>query len=202
MFQEDLMPSESILWTGQPDPRIRFTKGDIFFIPFFTIAALTFLMMWVGTMFAAFSSDADRPSPIFAITLAAFPLFGLYAAVGRFYYKKWRKKRTFYAVTDKRALEVTTLAGNQWRILCGRQSQSVDLNTLQTISKDIRRNGSGTIIFGKKPMLYNLEFNTGMEFLSRSNNSAPVMFFDLRDANEVYELVMKVMHESNLETNP
>ena len=47
-FQPDLLREEKVVWAGQPDPRFRFSGGDIFLVPF--------SLLWAG--FALFGRRA------------------------------------------------------------------------------------------------------------------------------------------------
>jgi hypothetical protein len=143
-FAAHLLPGEEILWTGRPDPRRVFTASDWFVIPF--------SLVWAGGAFfwegAVISGLASSPSSKYAVVPWVFALFGLpfvlmglYLIVGRFVHRAWAHRRTWYALTNKRALVAYGPAGQHGR--------SVTLGDVKDISADRRTDGSGTITFGQ-----------------------------------------------------
>ena len=94
----ELRPGERLLWSGRPDARALFIPADGFLIPF-GLLFLGFAVFW--------TTQAAKGAPVF------FPIFGflfivigLYYVFGRFFVKVWRKRRSVYAVTDRRAFAV------------------------------------------------------------------------------------------------
>lgn len=94
-----LLPGEHLLWTGGPDPRVRFTAMDGFIVPF-SVLWCGFAIFWV--------INATRSAGIgFASFGLLFVAAGLYLVFGRFIYKSHRKRVTAYAVTDRRVITAT-----------------------------------------------------------------------------------------------
>jgi hypothetical protein len=93
-----LRSSEQLLWVGEPDPDVRFTQFDRFFVPF--------SVLWAG--FAVFWELAAISSgdPFFILFGIPFVAAAGYITVGRFVYKRRRKLGTAYGVTTERALVV------------------------------------------------------------------------------------------------
>ena len=93
---QHLRPDEQLLWQGVPDPSAWFTAEDAFLIPF--------SVLWCG--FAIFwESSVIHGGPVFfQLWGVPFVLAGLYFVAGRFFYKNYRKRRTGYAVTTRRAM--------------------------------------------------------------------------------------------------
>lgn len=96
LLQRYLRPGERLLWSGCPDPAATFTPADAFLIPF--------SVMWGG--FAVFwEVGVSAGGPNFGtIWGLPFVAIGLYFIFGRFFYKRYRKRRTCYGITDQRAL--------------------------------------------------------------------------------------------------
>ncbi|HUA40131.1 MAG TPA: hypothetical protein VMA32_01080, partial [Streptosporangiaceae bacterium] len=95
-LQQYLRPGERLLWSGRPDPTVWLTAADMFMIPF-SILWGGFAIFWeIGV-----SSGGPNFGTIWGIPFVAL---GLYMIFGRFFYKKYRKKRTCYGITDQRAL--------------------------------------------------------------------------------------------------
>lgn len=91
-----LQPGEQLQWEGAPDPRVIFSKQDLVLVPF--------SMLWTGFAFfweAAALSGGWLPGGVFGLPIIAI---GLYMVFGRFFYKRWDRRRTRYVVTNRRAL--------------------------------------------------------------------------------------------------
>jgi hypothetical protein len=79
-----LREGERLLWTGQPDPKVRFTGADAFLVPF--------SILWGGfAIFWEFMAATTAKQPFFVLWGVPFVLVGLYFIFGRFIYKKRRK---------------------------------------------------------------------------------------------------------------
>jgi hypothetical protein len=162
-FESELSPHESILWTGQPDATRWFTAVDWLLIPFGLIW-LGFAILWEVMML-----EESR-----LLGLVGIPLFliALYFLVGRFFVKAWQKKRTFYAITNRRVLILKT--GRM------RSLTALEIKSLPLVEKNVRRNGSGTIYFGQRSFVG----NPGYQRLI-----FPPMFEELRDVEQVYQVL-------------
>lgn len=129
-----LAHGEQLLWAGRPRPGIIFHRVDALLIPF--------SVLWAG--FAIFWELAVITSggPMFmAVFGLPFVAAGLYMVFGRFLTAALRRARTYYAVTDKRALIVAqareALTIKEYR-----------LGALGDLSINAKPDGSGTIVFG------------------------------------------------------
>jgi hypothetical protein len=91
---------ERVLWTGAPDPAVRFTQADAWFVPF-SVAWAAFSIFWEAT---AATSGAGV---FFVLWGAMFVGVGAYLTVGRFVVKARRKCGTVYVLTDQRAVVAT-----------------------------------------------------------------------------------------------
>lgn len=143
-FAAHLLPNEEILWTGRPDRRRVFTASDWFFIPFSLLWG-GFAFFWEGMVI---SGLASIPASEFSVVPWAFALFGvpfvlvgIYVIFGRFLHRAWANDRTWYALTNRRALVAYGTGGKHGR--------SVTLDGVTDISADRRTDGSGTITFGQ-----------------------------------------------------
>jgi hypothetical protein len=122
---------------------------------------------------------------LFAIWGLPFVAIGLYMIFGRFIYKANRKRRTVYAVTNRRVLEIV-------RGLQGGESVNATyLRSIPTISTSTTGGGYGAIDFGFSSPRYARYANTGMEFFSRGQASG-VCFYDIRDPSGVADLVERL----------
>ena len=112
-FAGHLLPGEHILWVGRPGQRFRFSGSDVY-------DAITNLFSAVVLLYLVGLDPHDRPMLIF-ISIS----FGLWVSVfgGRFLYEAWLRGRTFYAVTDRRALFLCIGVGDRPRLTAIDRSQ-------------------------------------------------------------------------------
>lgn len=189
-IQAELLPDEKILWSGQPDPQIIFSKSDILIIPvsiFFCCFAFLYMSNAIMTVINAPGSQLSIIDlwyrPISGIPLV---LGSLYAVIGRFIYKAWRKPRTFYAVTSKRVIILTKgLTKNV---------QSAFIDTLPEVKKFVRASGAGTITFGKLSSVPSSNGNLEGEFTGTRYEYRIPTFYDIANVSDVYEIVSKLRH--------
>ena len=107
IFQQDLVHDEKILWSGQPEPSVDFIRADIFLIPFSLLWG-GFAFFWFGAVIfsglgGAGNTTSAAAALMFYLVGMVFSIMGLYFIFGRFIYKRWKKRRTYYALTDRRA---------------------------------------------------------------------------------------------------
>jgi hypothetical protein len=166
-----LRPGETVVWTGVPDPAVIFAPGDFFLIPF-SVFFVAFSAFWVSNVAA---SSAALPFVLFG---AAFVLFGLYFAVGRFFAKAWRKRRTVYAITNKRALSV--VGGSTREAML--PSASLTTNRSRdgrhlSVTFEVAGGGSR---WGFNPAV-TLYRDSGLDFFEQ--DAGTVSFFDVEDVH-------------------
>ena len=183
IFRDELLNGEEILWAGQPDPTVLFSKSDIFNIPF-GIFWLGFSIVWEGAAItsALHQNTSNAVSLAFPLFGVPFVLIGLYMVAGRFLYKKWKRQRTYYAVTNKRILVVK----NSKR----RDLQGAYLETIPVVNKSIRRDGRGTITFGNSTPGAWMYEDSGFDFMGAYYAERAPTFRDINDAEKVYRLVV------------
>lgn len=183
-FASDLMAGEHLLWTGRPDPGVLFTSGDWFLVPFSLLwggiaisIAGPMLGLWGHEMTAA------HPVPLpFRIIPLVFPLIGLYFIAGRFAIKMLRKKKTWYAITNRRALILT----EGW----SRSVNAAMLESIPSVNLSVRKDGIGTVRFGNASPFVAMYENTGLEVFGGFHGTAVPTFFDVREAAEAHRIAM------------
>lgn len=174
IFNDELINGEEILWSGQPDKNVIFSKIDIFFIPF--------SIMWGGfAIFWEVSVSISNAPFFFKLWGIPFVLVGLYMIFGRFFYKAYLKAKTYYAVTNKRVIIVLN---NKNKFV---KSEYID--RLTGINKNQNSMGKGSIRFGNTPFGYGMYENMGMDFFARSSGYSSISFFDIEDVENVYRMV-------------
>ncbi len=134
-----------------------FSKADLYLVPF--------SLFWGG--FAIFweigVTTSSGAAPIGGLFGIPFVLIGLYLIVGRFFYKRWDRKRTTYAVTDTRALAIR---GG------GTQIKDANLDTAVMTVERSRRGDRGSIIWALTPTT-----PFGVRTLFGSRSASPSMGF-------------------------
>jgi hypothetical protein len=130
------------------------------------------------------SAIAGGAGPFFALWGVPFVLIGLYFIAGRFFYKAHRKRRTIYAVTDRRVMTVVERGR-------GATIEATYLRAIPNISTSMQSDGRGSIEFGISSRFGQWYANTGMEFFARGRSAATtgVAFYDIDDPRGVADLV-------------
>jgi hypothetical protein len=177
LFQNVLAKDEILLWVGQSDIRKIFTRLDLFLIPF-SILWCGFAIYWEYLALFIMKRQGHDPglfSPLFGLL---FVLMGFYLVVGRFFYKNYQKKNTFYALTNQRIFILPKTAKQTLRTL--------GIHQISAIHQSIDSAGIGTLIFGKVPMFGSFYGNTGLDFLASQYNNEVMAFYDIPKAEAVY----------------
>ncbi len=176
-IRSELLKDEEILWEGQPSLQVNFTKGDLFLVPF-SILWEGFVLFWE---YSVLNSGAPVIFPFFG---ALFIVFGLYFVFGRFIYKRIRKSKTYYAVTNKR---VIALVDNYSR---GVDAEYID--RIPCINKTVRPDGIGSLVFGNGSFKSAMYANSGMEFFYIGYSKSVLAFYDIEEADNVYRIINEI----------
>ena len=182
-FRDDLLKDERVLWVGQPETSVLFMGADIFLVPFSLLWG-GFAIFWeLSVLFAFFPVREGKSAVpiIFLLFGMPFVIIGLYFIFGRFVYKNWKKRNTYYAVTNKRVLVLAKLFS--------RSLNAANIDTVPTINKTIRSDGIGTIKFGNVNWMVSMYGNTGMDFFGSFWGADIPTFYDIKDVNKVHEIV-------------
>lgn len=173
-----LAPGEWIEWAGAPDPTKRFSRGDVFLVPF-SVMWFGFALFWEGAVIA-------KGSPGFILWGLPFVAVGLYMTVGRFIYKARRRRRTAYAVTNRRVMSVVQRRS-------GAEVDARYLTALSSISTTTDARGRGTVQFDNSGGgLPGYMADSGMGFLGNVDTRLGLGFFDIEDAAGVAALVERL----------
>src|SRR5262245_20169707 len=126
VVSKELAPGERLVWAGRPRRGFRLTALDAFLIPF--------SLAWCG--FVVYFERAALRSGSAAMVIFGLPFVavGLFLLVGRFVLDALRRAKTFYGVTNQRALIVSGMFGK-----C---VQSFGARTLGQLSFSERKDGS------------------------------------------------------------
>jgi len=172
-LQAQLRDNEQLLWHGVPDTRVWFAPADAYLIPF-SIAWCAFAIFWESSVIRS-----GGPS-FFAAWGIPFVAAGLYFVIGRFFYKRYRKGRTVYAITTQRAL----IIGPRTSVDLPLQQQPVTVRWSRDgrhasvlFEASMRPNRGGILRVASTNSYYG---NTGMEPMARGTG-LPFAFYDVAD---------------------
>lgn len=178
-----LLSGERILWLGKPDPAKWFAPADRLLVPFSLVWG-GFALFWEASVIVAATRGVDG-TLFFVLFGVPFVLVGVYFVFGRFLYKRWRKKRTTYAVTNRRVLSIVT--GRS-----GDEMSAAFVSDLPAINTRVADDGSGTVTFGSHAPGQSLYANSGLDVIGWGRaGGGPVSFFDIADAQQVADLVSR-----------
>lgn len=125
-----LQPGEQLLWYGAPSQGFRLQKQDWFMIPF--------SILWCG--FAIFwTLGASAAGGAFGLFGIPFVAVGLYITLGRFFHDAYRRKRTYYGVTDQRVI-----------LLEPKAIKSLPYHQIPVLELERHGNGTGTIYLSEQ----------------------------------------------------
>ncbi len=180
VIQPELPSGESVVWAGQPSGSVFFHKEDAFLIPFSLLWG-GFAIFWELGVAGFWGSGSRSGNPWLFGMLWGIPfvLIGQYMIWGRFFYAAWKKKRTHYAITNRRVIVVQ----NGW----SRQMASAYLDSLPTLIKEGRSNGIGSLRFAQAESMWSGRRGWGA-WDGMTVGNVPT-FVDIRDIDYVYRLV-------------
>ncbi|MDX2176484.1 MAG: hypothetical protein SF028_08430 [Candidatus Sumerlaeia bacterium] len=153
---------------------------------------LVFSMIWCTGVFNGYlrvraEQDPSSAMPMllmFAVGLLVV-LWAWYLAVGRFFWKARRKRRTLYAVTDRRIPSV--VAGRSPEI------RAEFVRSLGVIDKEPVGKTHGNVIFGPRQAAQVNVANTGMEWFFWAARGGPIAFYDIPDWQQVHRMVVEAV---------
>jgi hypothetical protein len=170
-LRDRLEPGEQILWEGRP-LRLAYTFRGSPFVFVFSLLWLGFALFWEGSVLSFRSAP-----PFFVAWGAMFVLFGLYAAVGRFWVAAREADRTVYMVTNQRVI-IRTGAFRE-------RTVELSLGSLPQPQLDEGSGGVGTITFG--PIGPYMNYVGGGWPMTRAGS--PAALIAIPDAARVFRLI-------------
>jgi hypothetical protein len=180
-IESELGTGERLLWKGRPRAGIRLRGSDALLIPFSLLWG-GFAIFWEYT--AVFWVPKTNPAGwLFPLFGFPFVLAGLYFIFGRFVFDAKMRESTEYAVTDRRAIIVTTLFG--------RKVNSINLQSAPDMSLTERSDRSGTITFGAAPY-YGRWSQRNLWYPGTASQPA---FDMIDDARSVYDIIQNIKRD-------
>jgi hypothetical protein len=167
VLRPEVASHADLLWVGRPARGIRLQASDAFAIPF--------SLLWGGFVTFWETAAIVGHAPL-TMLLAGLPfaIVGQYLIWGRFLVDARRRARTFYGLTADRAIVVTT-----GRV---RKVQPVQLRPKMVIELEERRDGRGTIWFGR-----------AVRAPGRRGWAPPLSFEMIDDARAVYARIREIV---------
>lgn len=165
---------ESLIWSGTPRHGLVLRPSDAFMVPFSFLWG-GFAIFWEAGVLRMHGPNAAFMS-VWGIP---FVLAGLYLIVGRFFVDARMRARTFYGLTDRRAIIISGAFS--------RTINSLPLRTLTDISLQERSDRSGTILLGR-PQPYS-SWSSGMRWPGMSQYSTPA-FEMIPNAKTVHDQLL------------
>jgi hypothetical protein len=151
-IQQELDPGERLLWAGMPKQGTIFRGSDVFMIPFSLLWG-GFAIFWETMALQIPSEEPGAIGFVFPLFGIPFVLIGLYMIIGRFFYDAKKRAKTFYGLTDQRALIVSDLFS--------KSVKSLNLKTMSDVSLSEKPNGHGTIVFGQENQMMSMFMGGG-----------------------------------------
>lgn len=166
------MSGVRVLWTGTPGGSlVRLRAQDLVFVPF----SLGWAALIVISLFTVAEEGAWGTATGGAVLLMT--LSALYLLAGRFAVDAFVRRHTAYTLTAE-TIEIAGAFGNK--------TTTLRLDRIRQIALRERRNGFGTIIFGRWSWWVD-EVPVGM----RAGSSAPRLE-EISDVRRVYELIQSL----------
>lgn len=170
----ELSRGEKLLWAGQPKQGFIFRKIDRFLIPFILVwLSFPILMLAVGEE----NVENNSGLPFLAVPII-FMLVGAYMLFGRFIQDIWRRKKVYYALTDKRVFLV--------------RKSGIKSIPIENIETNFLNHGKGfaSIEFGSVPSGIDAYFSSS--FSSFTGVSAVPSFEYIGDGENVYRQIKEL----------
>jgi len=179
-IQPELMSGESIYWAGMPNPKVIFHSDDWAAIPF-SLVWTGFFVFWEAQALGFWGKTSQPVGNDIFMELWGIPflLIGNYMVWGRFLVDAWAKRRTYYAVTNRRVLVLQ----EGWR----RKTSTTFLEAIPQIERE--GTATGTLWFGTKYPILAAKGRKTRDMSRFSIGDVPV-FADIGDVDSVHRLIM------------
>jgi hypothetical protein len=179
--QPELMSGESLLWTGRPNFGVIFHSDDLYVIPFSLLWG-GFAIFWEAGVLGYWGNNSSKPGTVSTFMVLwgiPFIVIGQYIIWGRFLYDGWLKRRTYYAVTNRRVLVIQ----EGWK----RKTAWSYISSIPTVQREGSQNGS--LWFGDKYPIFGGRGQKTRGMSRFSLGDVPI-FADIDDLDSVYQLVL------------
>lgn len=168
--------NERLLWKGEPAKGLRFNGAKIV-KSLFGIPLLLFGLFFANSRMDDVSSLNSLTRGLetsFLLIGSLFILVGLNMIVGQYFWNAYKRKRTRYALSDRRAFIVSKTFIQRLKTHPIRQSTKVDMKA-----------GPETSIYFSDPL------STG----NKKTHRNPIAFEYISEGEEVYRLIRQIQNE-------
>jgi hypothetical protein len=189
--QPEMWSGERVYWAGMPNPKIIFHSDDWTAIPF-TLIWTGFFVFWEGNALGYWGRASQTGETNLFNTLWGIPflIVGNYMVWGRFLLDAWLKRRTYYAVTNRRVL----IMQMGWK----KRTNWMYLEAIPAIEREGVE--TGTLWFGKKyPVIAGRGQKT--RSMSRFEVSGIPVFADIDDVDGVQRLIQELRENVRKDLN-
>ena len=164
-----LAPDEELIWSGHPLGGLRLQASDALGIPL-SVCVAGFTFFW--------EVSVVRNGTSLILELWGIPLMAasLYLLVGRFFYDAALRANTYYGLTNRRVIIMTTLFGAN--------EKSVPLDQMDDIDLSVGNDRRGTITFGTPLPFFASPFGFGL-----GTPPGPPALTVIENAQDVYDLI-------------
>lgn len=174
IIQKELDSGEKLMWAGTPKQGTIFRGSDVFMIPFSLLWG-GFAIFWEIMALQIPSEKAGAVSIVFPLFGIPFVLIGFYLIFGRFIFDSKKRAKTFYGLTDQRAIIISGLFS--------KSIKSLNLKTMSDVSFSEKTNGYGTIVFGQENQMMSMFMGGG--FPGMGGSTVP-KFELIENSKQVY----------------
>jgi hypothetical protein len=178
IINKELASDEKLLWAGMPKQGTIFKGSDVLMVPFSLLWG-GFAIFWeymALTMVPKAQNAPDGFALLFPLFGIPFVVIGLYMIFGRFIYDAKKRARTYYGLTDQRAIIVSGLFSQSVK--------SLHLKTMSDISLSEKTSGYGSIVFGQENQMMSLLMGSGFPNM---NGSTTPQFELIENAKQVFK---------------
>jgi len=133
----EVSPREKLLWSGRPQQGFVWNTEDAFLVPFGIVWTAGVLDIGIEGIWSGKFDLTNTLVQVSSIVPLFFLMVGLYLMIGRFVVDAWHRSRTFFGLTDRRAI-----------IVVGGTTYSVPIHSKMEVTKIKHWNKRGTIVFG------------------------------------------------------
>jgi hypothetical protein len=180
-MQPELMAGERFHWAGRPNAKVVFHSDDWSAIPFSLFWTGFFIFCEADALGYVSNSKRGGGSLFMVLWCIPFIVIGQYMIWGRFFYDAWLKRRTYYAVTNRRILILQE--GWKWKM------RATQLDAV--VGMEIEGDTIGTIWFGPKyPVLAARGQKT--RGWNRLSVGEVMIFADVDGVQAVHRLVLEL----------
>lgn len=182
-LKNHLQPEEQLVWAGQPDYRVIFGRFGRYEWELISKSICFFLVAVFLEAIAIDDLAEGKPFALIHIAIGAIlVLSSIYFLIGRFFYKRWRRKRTYYAISNVRIIEFANIGKGRF--------DSLPIEEILDIYRSFNKNGLHDVVFA------NLCYGGYSNFeiiISRLRHrlSRFFAFRDLRDSERAYNLAVR-----------